>query len=103
MSSSSGTRTSNDRQVVNERLQLAAEQLPDGVKPTLAPISSIMGQILMYGMSEGGETEPMEVRHTRRLGRPATTSDDSRRVASLFDGRRGAGPVPSVGESRRIT
>lgn len=53
----------NDRQVVNERLQLVAEQLPDGVKPTLAPISSIMGQILMYGMwSEGGVTEPMKVR-----------------------------------------
>ena len=53
----------NDRQVVNERLQLAAEQLPAGVKPTLAPISSIMGQILMYGMwSEGGKTSPMEVR-----------------------------------------
>ncbi|TWT92996.1 efflux RND transporter permease subunit [Neorhodopirellula pilleata] len=53
----------NDRQVVNERLQLVAEQLPNGVKPTLAPISSIMGQILMYGMwSEGGKTEPMEVR-----------------------------------------
>ncbi len=53
----------NDRQVVNERLQLAAEQLPDGVKPMLAPISSIMGQILMYGMwSEGGITEPMDVR-----------------------------------------
>ncbi|SMP43812.1 heavy-metal exporter, HME family [Neorhodopirellula lusitana] len=53
----------NDRQVVNERLQLVAEQLPAGVKPTLSPISSIMGQILMYGMwSEAGETEPMEVR-----------------------------------------
>jgi HME family heavy-metal exporter len=53
----------NDRQVVNERLQLAADQLPDGVKPTLAPISSIMGQILMYGMwSEGGITPAMEVR-----------------------------------------
>ncbi len=53
----------NDRQVVNERLQLAAEHLPDGVKPTLAPISSIMGQILLYGMwSEGGKTPPMEVR-----------------------------------------
>ncbi|MFK8115453.1 MAG: efflux RND transporter permease subunit [Rubripirellula sp.] len=53
----------NDRQVVNERLQLAAEHLPKGVKPTLAPVSSIMGQILMYGMwSEGGQTEPMEVR-----------------------------------------
>ncbi len=53
----------NDRQVVTERLQLATDQLPDGVKPTLAPISSIMGQILMYGMwSEGGQTPPMEVR-----------------------------------------
>ncbi|MCA9139859.1 MAG: efflux RND transporter permease subunit, partial [Planctomycetales bacterium] len=53
----------NDRQVVNERLQLASEQLPKNVKPTLAPISSIMGQILMYGMwSEGDQTSPMEVR-----------------------------------------
>ncbi|QDT04579.1 Cobalt-zinc-cadmium resistance protein CzcA [Rubripirellula lacrimiformis] len=53
----------NDRQIVNERLQLASENLPSGIKPTLAPISSIMGQILMYGMwSEGNETEPMEVR-----------------------------------------
>ncbi|MEO9590861.1 efflux RND transporter permease subunit [Rhodopirellula bahusiensis] len=53
----------NDRQIVNERLQLASENLPDGVKPSLAPISSIMGQILMYGMwSEGDVTEPMEVR-----------------------------------------
>ena len=53
----------NDRQVVNERMQLAAEHLPEGVKPTLAPISSIMGQILMYGMwSEGAKTPPMEVR-----------------------------------------
>jgi Cu/Ag efflux pump CusA len=53
----------NDRQVVNERLQLAADQLPSGIKPTLAPISSIMGQILMYGMwSDGDKTPAMEVR-----------------------------------------
>lgn len=53
----------NDRQIVAERLQLAAEQLPDGSQPTLAPISSIMGQILMYGMwSDGGATADMEVR-----------------------------------------
>ncbi len=52
-----------DRQIVNERLQLASEQLPENVKPTLAPISSIMGQILMYGMwSEGDVTPAMEVR-----------------------------------------
>jgi len=53
----------NDRQVVAERLQLAADQLPSGSQPTLAPISSIMGQILMYGMwSEEGQTPDMEVR-----------------------------------------
>lgn len=53
----------NDRQVVAERLQLAAEQLPEGINPQLAPVSSIMGQILMYGMwSEDDENTPMEVR-----------------------------------------
>lgn len=53
----------NDRQIVTERLQIAQDRLPEGIKPQLAPISSIMGQILMIGMwSEGGKTDPMEVR-----------------------------------------
>tara|TARA_R110002049_G_scaffold72490_1_gene186993 strand:- start:100293 stop:103634 length:3342 start_codon:yes stop_codon:yes gene_type:complete len=53
----------NDRQIVNERLQLIADHLPEDATPTLAPISSIMGQILMYGVwSEGGKTSPMDVR-----------------------------------------
>ena len=58
-----GTDIYDDRQIVNERLQLVQGQLPEGTQPTLAPISSVMGQILMYGMwSEGNETSPMEVR-----------------------------------------
>src|SRR5262249_18285446 len=38
------------RQLVQERLTAAAGSLPAGIKPTVMPISSIMGQILLVGM-----------------------------------------------------
>ncbi|NUQ61926.1 MAG: efflux RND transporter permease subunit [Pirellulales bacterium] len=58
-----GTDIYTDRQVVAERLALAAERLPANVTPQLAPISSVMGQIMIIGMwSEGEETSAMEMR-----------------------------------------
>ena len=58
-----GTDIYVDRQIVNEKIALAASRMPEGVRPQLAPIASIMGQILQVGMySEGGATDPIEVR-----------------------------------------
>jgi len=55
-----GTDIHKDRQIVNERLALAA--LPADVKPQLMPISSIMGQIMIVGMQSTGQTTPRELR-----------------------------------------
>ena len=58
-----GTNVYTARQIVNERLNMVASRLPKHAKPQLAPISSIMGQILVLGMwSEDGKTDPIELR-----------------------------------------
>lgn len=51
------------RQVVQERIALVAPQLPEGISPQMAPISSIMGQMMMVGMwSRDEATSPMQLR-----------------------------------------
>ena len=58
-----GTNIYDDRQIVAERVNLVADRLPSEVMPQLAPISSVMGQIVIVGMwSENGETSPMQLR-----------------------------------------
>lgn len=53
------------RQVVSERLQIAAVSFPDGVEqPVLAPMSSVMGEIMFLALITDGSVDPMTLRNT---------------------------------------
>jgi len=52
-----------NRQIVQEKLQLARSKLPPGVESQMAPVTSIMGQIQMIGVrSRSGRTHTDELR-----------------------------------------
>jgi CzcA family heavy metal efflux pump len=59
-----GTDIYQARQIVNEKLQLAGSNLPpEAERPVLAPVSSIMGEIMFISLTSEKQS-PMELRST---------------------------------------
>lgn len=52
-----------DRQLITEKLNIIKEQIPKNITPVLAPISSIMGEIMLISVkSKTGKNSPMDLR-----------------------------------------
>lgn len=63
-----GTDIYTARQIVNEKLQLVTSQLPPDIQsPTMAPISSVMGEILFLSVSRESPASDLETREQEAM------------------------------------
>ena len=75
------------RLLVQERLQGAREQLPDGVQPFMTPVASLMGEILLVG-----------VRSTAKHGEPGYLSPSDVRTLADWTIKRRLQSIPGIAE-----
>ncbi len=82
-----GTDIYKNRILVQERLQTAREQLPDGVQPFLTPVASLMGEILLVG-----------VRSTTKEGQPGYIPPSEVRSLADWTIKRRLQSIPGIAE-----